>query len=340
MKRYPISNLYVIVCLFCTVSGCHGDQVAQLKVPEPISALVTEVMDIKTAAMKLPAMRSEDGVLGKQVEGLMDQIAKMAGNDLLKQAERAQQDDIRAKIILWARDRQKRPEEYRRFAKWYVNRPIDKEAVTEYFYRPWKDISDPPFPDVNPTPESFTPRPGTWAPHPIDKEDVVEANRLLMEYCFFMPPTGKAFDNEDGRYHLVIALISLGETAKSYGVFVKDTDIWFECFKDMKETSDRQLERALRTNLSGLSALRRLPCETSFKKLGRYSLVPLVRLKIANGFGNLRGSLRLAIETDETKYETLYRKWMSLAKEDWEKPEEVEFARLVTESMKPPFPKR
>ena len=217
MKTDMNYHLTVSISIFL-VALCQAAEPEPLRLSEPLSGLVSKVIEIKTEAMKLPGMRSEDGKLGKQVEAVMDQIAELASEEIAKQAQLTQDDDIQAKIILWAQDRKKRPAVYERFAKLYLNRPVNQKDAIEYFYRPWKNVGHP-FSTTPPTPESFVPRPGTWTPHPIDKEDVIEVNRYVMEYCYFMPPTGRAFDFDSSRSYVSEAILSLMDHDKSYIIF-------------------------------------------------------------------------------------------------------------------------
>jgi hypothetical protein len=45
--------------------------------PEPVETKIGEILKIKKEAMNLPFMRSENGVLGKRCEVLIDELGKM-----------------------------------------------------------------------------------------------------------------------------------------------------------------------------------------------------------------------------------------------------------------------
>lgn len=325
-----LMNSYLAASLsFLLTAMCHAGEPESLRLPEPLSGLVSKVIEIKTEAMKLPGMRSEDGKLGRQVEGIMDQIAELASEEIAKQAQLTQDHDIRAKIILWAQDRKKRPAEYERFAKFYMNRPASRKDAIEYFYRPWKNAGHP-FSDTPPTPESFVPRPGTWTPHPIDKEDVIEANRHVMEYCFFMPPTGRAFNFDSSRSNISEAILSLMNHDKYHLIFEKDLEIWFENWKSNPSLNNDSDDRDSHgfTNQEALRAIRSLPNHSSFKQLSNYASVAPIKELIRTDFQ--RYWELAAISSDRAEQiASNYQTWIGLAKQNWPKPEEREFALLL-----------
>jgi hypothetical protein len=197
-----------------------------LKFQEPVAAKITEILEIKREAMKFPSMRSEHGVLGKRSETLMAEIGEMITElEWIQKLKAREGNDIRAKIALWAVDRKNRPDEYKRFAKYYVNKPEGNEVI-EYFRRnPQGFVPDPdPFtgPDI---PENSIPRPGTWRPTPVDDEDQKEEFRLVLEYHYFIPPTGERFDRESYRAHLAKAIRFLDNSSRSLIVFIEDGKI-------------------------------------------------------------------------------------------------------------------
>lgn len=320
MKISNNFNLATSISIFL-VSLCHARDPEPLRLPEPLSGVVSKAIEIKTEAMKLPAMRSEEGKLGKKVENLMDQIANLADEEITKQAQQTQDHDIQAKIILWAKDREKRPAEYERFAKLYLNRPANEDAVV-YFYRPWQNVGHP-LSDTPPTPESFVPRPGTWTPHPIDEDDVIEANRYVMEYCFFMPPTGDSFNNEHSRYHLMNSLLSLKMVSKSYEVFKVDSDICFEVTKDIEIPTSPTCSES--SNRDGWFAMILNPSRLSYERLSKYCTRPYGKHWIEKSFTYFWGTPKY----DNGRAFNNHQEWIKLAKQEWTEIHQQNFAKFL-----------
>jgi hypothetical protein len=184
-------------------------------------------LEIKRAAMRLPGMRSENGKLGLDVERALHELSRRLSAEEREAAKIHADSDLRAKIAVWAIDREERKEEYDRFAKYYVNRPALEEAM-DYFWRQEKKrmVAAGIDPD-NPPPhiDIIMPRPGTWEPNPVDEEDRKEEFRLVLEYCFYMPPAGRRFDRDDYRPILSDALLSLPSPMRSLPVFASDAQM-------------------------------------------------------------------------------------------------------------------
>ena len=83
--------------------------------------------------------------------------------------------DLKAKIALWALDRKHRPDEYARFAERHVNAPEGEEGLERFYgYKPVK-----------------TPYPRFLNPHPVSKENAVDAKRWIIRISLFCSANGK-----------------------------------------------------------------------------------------------------------------------------------------------------
>ena len=289
-----------------------------LSLPKEVEQEISKIVKIKTSAMSFPSMRSVNGELGKQAEVSMDRLGAMLTDEALIQQIRAHETgDIRAKIALWAVDRKVRPEEYRRFPKFYVNKPPDDEAG-EYFYRPHrKEAHNPNAPKYEPN--HYIPRAGAWLPNEIDKEDRVEENRLIMEYHFFIPPTGQQFDRDWYRGFIADGLCSLNETSKSLVVMIKDAEISIA-----SKVSNEEIPPSDRNEAAPLSVMARTATEDSFRALSEFWKNERERKTIQFIYLRLWPTHRMVGDSPDA--ERKYDIWQELAKRDWVKPAEKEFA--------------
>ena len=304
-----------------------------LEVDPRQQARIDKILEIKNEAMKLPGMRSENGILGIRVEALIDEIAEATTEEEMRSAEKVATKNIHAKFILWAADRKARPGDYEYFAKEYLNRPRNDEEAMEYFYREDSNALIDPFADNN-IPK-WPPRDGTWAPHDVSKEDAVEKNRLMMEYSYFMPPTGRDFDHKGTRNNIAKALRMLGTIDRSYVVFSSDWHIWKKLYQTQLEKSPTQ-EIVLQNQLA-IGSLRDIPSVTSFHLLSE-GMVP----------GTIKGAIRyqfenyweLAFTFRDIRDEIFgnHAVWIELAQQEWKKPEQQEFARLLLSISVPKQP--
>jgi hypothetical protein len=297
--------------------------------------------------------RSPDGEYGKKAEALMDEIAKAITDPaLIARLGELEATDIKAKIALWAVDRAKRPEEYKRFAKWYVNKPPSGEAK-EYFARVQMKPSDEPDPlDPNPTGPVATidtPRPGTWRPDPVDWEDQTEANRLIIEYCYFMPPTGRNFDADLYPAHMWWALHKINSLPRSRVIFTELARLALPIYPTTKAGPKEGKGPAYHH----IFVLSHIPEPESFKALSACFAHPRagdeVREIFANRWNETSNFLanqhrdgRNARKTDE-QIEKDIREcregWIALAKRPWKTEPEKAFAHFIL-SMPEPKPRQ
>jgi hypothetical protein len=362
--------LHLAILLACCLSTIHAQEQPEIKWPEGALEKIEALLAIKKEAMKTLGMRSIEGELGRRAEAVMNQIAPLVSDPgFLMALQTIETQDIRAKIALWAADRQRRPGEYARFAKWYVNCPnplgdINRNPFelqtdvpkpndgsesldewTEYFYRSAKKRLDP---EYLATTEPMMFRPRIWEdakPNPMDKEDLVEANRWIMEYCYFVPPAGLAFGTDIYRAQLAYALLKTPFPEKSLIVFLEDGKLqtfdmvavdpaprnWLWIGK-----SDRG---GFFNNEEAFWYLINLPNNDSFRGLALLSKeedkLEYIRESFARVWNeeNLGRNLLLAFDYDSGWHlEDMmphHAKWMTLASLDWQEPHEIELAQWL-----------
>lgn len=297
----------------------------------PQQARIDQILALKTEAMKRPGMRSEDGVLGKQVEALMDEIAEAATEEEMRSAEKVATENIRAKFILWAADRKARRADYEHFSKEYLNRPKNDAEAMKYFYR------QDPNAEIDPFADNIKPKwpPRRWIPRPVPEEEAVEKNRLLLEYLYFMPPTAKAFDEDQSRWNFLTSILKMNNVDESYCVFFEDARIWYEISKNrpVEEIDSRRQEQS---NWVGSTAMIFMPRSTSFQMLSRYFSTPFTK-SFLEGTLNLYWVVR---SRDVNNAKKSHGEWQKLAKLDWSDPNDVRFSEYILSIPVPDWPAR
>jgi hypothetical protein len=335
-KSIPLTGRIVVAILSGLIQApvIIAAEVPQFEIAQSQQARIERILALKTEAMKLPSMRSENGVLGKQVGALMDEIAEASTEAEMRSAQKVATENIRAKIVLWAADRKARLAEYEHFAKEYLNRPKNDAEAMEYFYRedPYA-LSDPFAGNVKP---KWPPRDGTWAPHPVSKEDAAEKNRLMMEYSYFMPPKGRMFDHNNSRANISDAIRSLGNISNSYIIFETDINILHKIYKSGIENSP---ELPLKyqgkpMNVECIRSVVMIPDERSFKLLSITYSNPHLSQYVESHIGFYWKSI-MAYLNNENEVKANHAAWIALAKQEWKEPEQQEFARLLL-SIPPP----
>lgn len=295
--------------------------------PEPVEVKIGEILKIKEEAMAFPSMRSEDGIIGKRTEKLIDELGKLITEaSLILQLEEREGEDIKAKIALWAVDQKKRPEEYKRFAKYYVNKPSWDEAA-EYFSRvPMRQPVDPFA--VPKKPGDYVPRPGAWSPNLVDEEDQKEKFRLILEYCFFVPPTGIRFDNDLYRINMISALLALDHHEKSLVVMASDAEM--ALFAENRHGEDKK-----RTSNSyvPLRFMARVNTDRSFVLISKIRTNGMAEEKIQIVFKDLWKDQYVVEKFQESKKS--FDAWQAIAEKSREAPEQRQFAEWLR-SFDPP----
>lgn len=297
---------------------------------------IGRVLATKTKAMKLPSMRSEGGEFAKEAELELKEVAEQASkNERLTEIKKLENNDIRAKVVVWALDRAERPEIYKRFAKYYIDSPSKNEA-RDYFDRPFvkagKDIG---------LPKELTENriPIIWSPNPVDAQDRIEDYRLVMEYCFFMPPSGNGFARDYGRRQMADVLLALGSKDRSQGVFIADAGIFLSSHIpwNPQDENSPKYHNDLGGNSEGLLALVNIPTRTTFKALTVFQVNPLGKTLIHEIMNKALGETpeRSLYESNKLRYD----EWKKIAEQDWDSPEEKKFAYWL-QSIAPPTPSK
>lgn len=298
--------------------------------PEAVEIKIEEILKIKKEAMKVPSMRSENGVHGKRSETLIAEIGEMITEpEWIQKLKAREGNDIRAKIALWAIDRKNRPDEYNRFAKYYVNEPEGNEVIAYFRRNPQGFVSDPdPFAGPE-RPENSIPRPGTWSPNPVDDEDQKEEFRLILEYHYFIPPTGKQFDRDYYRGQISTALKNIGNYSKSLITWITDAKL------AAKAADDSQLTEFPRGNSTAFVILTSIDSPESFSALALFWKNGLSKGIITKYFERKFGAVNTPDSNPDLKG---YNSWIGLAKRASLSVDEREFAKWLL-SLDPPATK-
>lgn len=366
--NYPNHLLYAVILLACCLSSIRAQEQPEMKWPEGALERIEALLTIKKEAMRIPRMRSIEGEFGRRAEAVMDQITPLVSDpDFLMSLRNIETRDIRAKIALWAVDRKRRPEEYARFARWYVNSPnplgdkyqnpfLPKSNVskpkdgtepldewTEYFYRPHREEVRP---DYLPKREPWSYRPRSWGkarPNPVDEGDMSEANRWIMEYCYFVPPAGLAFGTDIYRPQLAYALLKTPSSEKSLIVFLEDGKlqtfdvviiepgpyIWLWVgTSDRSGPNDNAEAYWYLTNLPIADSFRALAILSKDQRRSEYVRESFIRVWKDGPHNWIWDSVHLFSWQREDRLEH-HAKWMELANQNWQEPHEKELSRWL-----------
>lgn len=280
-------------------------------------------MAIKVEAMKKPCMRSKEGTLGEQSSLIMDRLARrIEESGLAHKVGAAKSDSLSAKFVQWALDRKARPNEYRRIAELYVDRPATMEEAIVYYSRPFQGNEF----QKNRDPRLFVPRVGKWYPLKVEDADRDESLRLIWEYHYFMPPKGLPF-NEDSRIHLANVLTGMINPTESLIVFVEDAQIRS---RSPLSKLDRPSSSLTGINGEAYQAMINIPSSESFKALSRFFLDPSQRELIQNYF-KVSWNKRFGRGWTDQEMLTHRKAWVALAEKDWGESHEVSFGTWLLE---------
>lgn len=194
--------------------------------PEKIEALVSQAIAIKMESIKHPKPRKDD-TFAKSFAGVMDLIGEMEIQESLwEDIVKNQKDEIRLKIIVWAKDRISRKEEYHRFAKSYVNEPLTQDDLVLIWQAKHPGEKIPEERRTSLINDRYT------DPCRVPKEKLIENNRAMFEYHFYAPFTRSGnvsdFRVQYVKPSLLEALLKLGDREKSYVVLINCVDIGIE----------------------------------------------------------------------------------------------------------------
>lgn len=286
--------------------------------------------------MKYPYMRREKGTWSSfEYEKMLEEIGrlgKQSENIVIKIGEKTSIFDRRQidtlalryfdfKVIQWAMDFKDRREEYERFANYYVDKPSFEEAPG-YFFRPYKNEKRANPHVVLKEPRNYVPRIGTWTPNAVDLQDRTEANRLILEYHFFIPPSGRAFENDFYRSNLTDALLSLEDIQNSIIVFEKDLEI----IVNLQENEGMgEIFAKWKPAGSAVNFLFRTPSLPSYRVLAKYFNNSVVQ----DHFDHLASFWSDNPKAKDDQVHRIFREWQLLTEHKWDTPEEIALAKWL-----------
>jgi hypothetical protein len=150
-------------------------------------AIIDKAIAIKVEAQKKSMLMETEGwSAGHSFAKAMDELAAALGKtpEMRATLEKEEGNDLRAKIALWALDRQARAEEYARIEHVHITDNSLGAAAEKRRVDALRPPTSLPGVTIVKTPSRFKP------PPPVADEDAVEQNRLMIEYFYFAPPRG------------------------------------------------------------------------------------------------------------------------------------------------------
>ena len=192
---------------------------SKLAWPPGAEAIIDKAIAIKVEAQKKSMLMETEGwAAGHSFAKFMDELAAVLAKspEMRTTLEKEEGNDLKAKIALWALDRQARPDEYARFEHVHItDNPLGQvaekrrvealEAIEKSRVEALRQAG-PPLPGTNPPRQ---PRPARISVPPVASTDAVEANRWILEYFYFAPPRGSVF-MRGGGYAMSAALGKVG----------------------------------------------------------------------------------------------------------------------------------
>jgi hypothetical protein len=307
--------------------------------PTGLSQLIQEAFEVRREAIRFKEMRYHDmeieeekrsGALGKKFRSIMDRIAEFPMDvRFIAKANELQDTDIQYKMVVWALDRKRRPGEYARFSKWYLNDPLFSEDRIEHYLRG--------NPDANSSKKSREEimEIRVIHPNPVSPQDKIEENRPIFEFSCYAPPDGQQFEDISARSILMQALSSMGKHEKSFVVWKSDLDMVLEI--PIEEGEDAAGVNA--NTRHAISAIMHIETKEAFSVLG--AKWPQDRARQAMELLFKNSWLPLHSNFDEVTYAKAkkhYDAWMALASAEWKTPGEKGFAEWLKQQAPPKAP--
>jgi hypothetical protein len=306
MKHHSLKLFAALLPLLAPFTVVAEESAVAIPWPAGAEVLINKAIAIKEKAQKQNmTMRTKGGIAGIEFATCMDGLAAaLADTKIEPKLLEAEGSDLKAKIALWALDRKRRPVVYAAFAERHVNAPEDKEALERFYGRRVGQGS---------------PYPRMLHPHPVSKEMAVEANRLIIEYLYFAPPTGSEFVEIPGRAALGAALCNI-RNEKSLVLLKSDLWTQIEAFPEaLLEQSNGSI---------GGSAIKIFHFRTveAFKITASLLHHPVVRKRLQEEFAYLSGPHY------SEQYSMLKQRiddYKKLANQEWQTDAEKELASWI-----------
>jgi hypothetical protein len=338
MKNKLAQSLLAITATFWMPhSQCEAEDT--LNYPAGLSRMIHEVIAVKSQAMKFEGMRHDElvvgedlkiGVSGKKFQLIMDQIADYPiPGDILESVKKLQETEINAKIVVWALDRKKRAEKYKRFSEYYLNFPETSNDLIDHYLRghPGIDFSEEDKKNI------LSLR--VINPNQVALQDISEENRLILEYLYFSPPDGRKFYVDCVRGNLAQSLLSLKNYEKSLIVWTTDLEMALNALlEDENQSSGAVVNARL-----AIYPFVTMSTRDAFTVLGGYWHLDAAREAIRYMFQNRwTGSQTPFDEARYTAEKEHYDTWMALALENSKTPGERGFADWLKQQAPPKAP--
>lgn len=325
-KKINIKNWIVAVstALSCHISSAHGEIV----MPEKLNQMVTQAITIKVESMKHPDPRKDD-TFYNSFANIIDKIGeteieKSVWNDVINN----QQDDIRLKIIVWAKDRATRRDDYHLFAKTYVNEPLTKDDVI------WLWKIGMPDKELTEDQKNSALNARYLNPLRVPKKDLLETNRAMIEYHFYAPFTRSGnvsdFIADAVKPGLLSDLQKLGDIEKS-------KIMWIDCINTglaVEESIGGEFNK--KHIIHSIWMLARFPKDESFLFISKHWENAVFR-ECLTEYLKVKFTSYDSVDLYDSPKE-FYGKWQVLAAKDWQNPLEKAFAEWLKKQTPPPLP--
>jgi hypothetical protein len=278
--------------------------------------------------MKHPNPRKDD-TFSKSFAGVMDQIGEMdIQESLWVDIVKNQKDEIRLKIIVWAKDRISRKEEYHRFAKSYVNEPLTQDDLVLIWQAKHPGEKIPEERRTSLINDRYV------DPCRVPKEMLIENNRAMFEYHFYAPfsRSGNVSDYRVDAVKpiLLSALYQLGDKEKSQALLA-------DCIANGLKAEAIIGKEFKRDHIfNAVYMFTSNPENESFQIIAKHWENQLFRELAAE---QLNYFSKQYYDTDTyEKSKKIFDEWQTLAAKDWKNPLEKAFAEWLKKQTPPPLP--
>lgn len=294
----------LIASFFVLTSATRSEEAKPIVWPSGVEVKIDEAIVIKKEAFKKnSAMRDPGGPSAAAFAKCLDDIAtSLASERLETELRKYEGSDLKAKIALWALDRKQHPDEYTRIAQGYVDKPVPRRETPD-------------------GPVIRKPSPRILRPRTVQPSDLNEEHRLVLEHAYFAPPSGKAFDDNDGARGMVADALRLIGDPRSVIVLREDLAM------QMQAWPPDRAGRIVNNGAASIPALWRYRSAESFPVLAHYWDAPPIRARIQDAFTvEFRKTYQPELYADQKE---VCDTWQTLADRDWTTESEKAFAAYI-----------